>query len=222
MYTLYYYPLNASMVAHFVLSELNLEHELILVDRKAHQQKSAAYLALNPTGRIPTLIDGELVLHESAAICLYLSAQSPKSHLVPQPTDEHYPDFFKWLMYLTSSLQPELMIYFYPEKYVDGAIAQATLKQKQESRISNIFEVLDHALAGKDYLVGDTMSICDYFLLMLSIWGDEISKPPQGFTHLNRYLTRLTNRKAVIDVCKVEGFDLVLYQTLLANSAADL
>lgn len=221
MYQLYYYPLNASMLAHLVLCELELDHELILVDRRRNQQKSPAYLQLNPTGRIPTLIDGELVLHESSAICLHISAQCPASNLVPDTRSEDYPKFYQYLMYLSSSLQAELMVYFYPEKYVDGESAILALKQKQQVRISDIFSVLDQALVGKDYLLGDTLSVCDYLLLMLSIWGDEIAKPPQDFTHLNRYLSQLIKRKAVKRVCQVEGFNLDQYQELLAKAAAN-
>nr|WP_251882382.1 glutathione S-transferase N-terminal domain-containing protein [Grimontia kaedaensis] len=51
---------------------MGLRHELILVDRKSNAQKSESYLKLNPTRRIPVLVDGELVIHESAAIGLHL------------------------------------------------------------------------------------------------------------------------------------------------------
>ncbi len=57
MYQLYYYPLNASMAPHFILEALNVDFQLITVDRKSNAQKSDDYLALNPAGRIPTLID---------------------------------------------------------------------------------------------------------------------------------------------------------------------
>ena len=67
MYKLFYYPRNASWAPHLVLKELGVDHELILVDRKTNAHKSEQYMMLNPTGRIPTLIDGDLVIFESAA-----------------------------------------------------------------------------------------------------------------------------------------------------------
>ena len=105
------------MAPHFVLEQLNQEYELVLVDRKANAQKSKEYLALNPNGRIPTLIDGDTVICESAAICLYLGENNPESKLVPNIGDPDRAEFLQWIMYLTNSLQAELMVYFYPDKY---------------------------------------------------------------------------------------------------------
>lgn len=73
MYTLFFYPRNASWAPHMVLAEMGVDFELVLVDRKTNAQKSADYLLLNPTGRIPTLIDQDIVIFESAAICLHLA-----------------------------------------------------------------------------------------------------------------------------------------------------
>jgi glutathione S-transferase len=56
MYSLFYYPRNASWAIHILLRELQVEHQLVLVDRKQNAQKSLEYLKLNPTGRIPTLV----------------------------------------------------------------------------------------------------------------------------------------------------------------------
>lgn len=72
MYRLYYHPLNASMTPRFVLEALGVDHELVFVDRKTNSQRSPDYLKLNPTGRIPVLVAGDIVVFESAAICLYL------------------------------------------------------------------------------------------------------------------------------------------------------
>ncbi|WP_353621792.1 glutathione S-transferase N-terminal domain-containing protein [Grimontia kaedaensis] len=69
---LFDYPRNASWAPHMMMVEMGLRHELILVDRKSNAQKSESYLKLNPTRRIPVLVDGELVIHESAAIGLHL------------------------------------------------------------------------------------------------------------------------------------------------------
>ena len=73
MLQLHYYPSNASMAPHLLLEELGVPYELKLVDRTREAHKSAEYLRLNPNGLIPVLVDGELVLYETAAICLHLS-----------------------------------------------------------------------------------------------------------------------------------------------------
>jgi len=70
MLALYYFPGNASLLPHMMLREIGAPFEMRLVDRSQNAQKSAEYLKLNPNGRIPVLIDGDLVLFETAAIAL--------------------------------------------------------------------------------------------------------------------------------------------------------
>ena len=67
MYQLHYFPANANAAPHMVLEELGAKYELLLVDRTKDAQKSREYLKINSNGRIPTLIDNNLVLSEAAA-----------------------------------------------------------------------------------------------------------------------------------------------------------
>ena len=212
MIKLYYYPGNASMAPHFMLEELGVDYELVLVDRKSEAQKSADYLALNPAGRIPTLVDGERVLFESPAICLYLAEQNPGANLIPGQENSERALFYQWLMYLTNTVQAELMVYFYPEKHCLDASAAPTIQAAQEARVTGMFELLDRELEGKRFLLGETLTVCDYFLLMLAIWADEFSRPPLSFPELGRYLRGLAQRRAVVEVCRKEGLSLDAYR----------
>ena len=209
LYQLYYYPCNASMAAHFMLEELGVEFELMLVDRKTNAQKSKQYLALNPAGRIPTLIHGELVLFESPAICLYLAEQHPEAELIPTPGTPERAKFHQWLMYLTNTLQAELMVYFYPEKHTQDKSSVESIRDQQELRVTEMFALLDSEIGDNSFLVGNHITACDYFLLMLAIWADEFKKPPLAFKNLGRYLKDLTERKAVHKVCKTENLSLL-------------
>ena len=74
MYQLYYYPGNANLAPHMVLEEIGAPYELILLDRAKNAHKAPEYLKLNPHGRIPTLIDGGLVLYETAAMPRFKSS----------------------------------------------------------------------------------------------------------------------------------------------------
>ncbi|MBE0365525.1 glutathione S-transferase [Pseudoalteromonas ulvae UL12] len=212
MYQLYYFPLNASMAPHFMLEELKVDFELIAVDRKSNAQKSAEYLALNPAGRIPTLVDNGFAIFESPAICVHLAESHPSSNLIPKIGDKNRALFFQWLMYLTNTVQAELMIYFYPQKHTTDASNAEYIIEAQESRITEMFELLDRELENKDFLIGNSISACDYFLFMLAVWADEFKKPPLSFSNLSRYLRKLAQRDAIINVCKKENLSLTDYQ----------
>ena len=82
MLALYYYPGNASLVPHMMLREIGVQFELRLVDRGQNAQQSPEYLKLNPSGRIPVLVDGDHVLFETAAIALYLADRFPEAGLL--------------------------------------------------------------------------------------------------------------------------------------------
>lgn len=211
MYKLFYYPRNASWAPHLVLAEMDVGFELILVDRKFNQQKSPEYMALNPTGRIPTLVDQDLVIFESAAICLHLCEKHPESGLIPSVTSPLRAIFYQWLFYLNSTIQPELMMYFYPQKHT---VLEQTkeIAQAQELRVTEMFSLIDSALEGKEFLIGESITVCDYFLFMLSHWASEFSNPPLAFKNLGPYLRKLANRKAVASVCEREGTDLRIYE----------
>lgn len=84
MYQLYYFPGNANAAPHMVLEELGQTYELVLVDRTKNAQKSKDYLTINPNGRIPTLVDRDLVLFEATAIVLHLVDQHPEGGLAPK------------------------------------------------------------------------------------------------------------------------------------------
>jgi len=199
------------MAPHMVLEGMG-GYQLHLVDRKSNAHKSSEYLALNPMGRIPTLVDGELVLFESAAICLHLCDKNQQTKLIPPIGNSERALFYQWLIYLTNTLQAELMIYCYPHKYTTDTPSTVAIVEAQEVRITEMFALLDRELADKEYLVGNTVTVCDYFLFMLAIWADELKKPPLSFSNLSRYLRKLAQRPAVIEVCKQENFSQVDYE----------
>ena len=114
MYQLYYYPNNASLAPHFLLHYMELDYELLLVDKESNSQNSAEYLKLNPAGRIPTLIDDGQAIFESPAICIHLCEQYPVYRLIPKLGTKERPLFFQWLTYLNNTLQAELMFRYYP------------------------------------------------------------------------------------------------------------
>ena len=118
MLQLHYYPGTAAMTPHILLEERGVPFELVLVDRAADAHKRPDYLKLNPNGLIPVLTDGDFVLYETAAICLYLCDRYPAAGLAPDLGSAERAQFYKWLVWLTNTLQTALIIYFYPERWV--------------------------------------------------------------------------------------------------------
>lgn len=219
MYQLYYYPGNASLAVHMMLEALDADYQLVLVDRQTNSQKSAEYLALNPAGRIPTLVDTQfsaseepLVIFESAAICLHLLEQHQSSDLIPKKNSVQRSEFYQWLMYLNNSVQAELMLYFYPEKHTADINTYEAIKTMAEQRVTQMFELLDEKLASSTFLIGERLTVCDFFLFMVSNWASSFNKAPLTMQHLNRYLKMMAQQPCVKQAFSNEGRDLDRYQ----------
>jgi glutathione S-transferase len=207
MIQLYYFPGNANLAPHMLLEEMGIPHELVLVDRASNAHKSAEYMKMNPAGRIPTLVDGELVLFESAAICLHLCDTHPESGLAPAIASIERAHFYKWLVYLTNTVQPEMLLYFYPERLATDETAIAQVKQHAHDRIAGMFDLLEQAFIAQrgPYFLGEHFSAVDCYLLMLSRWTRMMALPARDRTHLGPYLRMLLERPGVARAFAAEG-----------------
>jgi glutathione S-transferase len=209
MIQLHYYPSTAAMIPHIVLEELGVPYERVLVDRSQNRHKEPAYLKLNPNGLIPVLTDGELVLYEAAAIVLHLCDTHPAAKLAPAPGTHARAHFYKWLMWCTNTLQATLIVYFYPERWVNEGNAEgaAEVKAKAQQKVGGLLDQLDALVAGNGgpWVLGQEYSALDAYVFTLCRWTRNF---PQGKardrTHLGPYLQRMSERPAVQRVFAAE------------------
>ena len=173
---LHWIPGSAAMAPHAALAEIGVPYELALVERDERGQSPPAYLALNPSGRVPTLEDDGLVLTESAAILLYLADRFPEAGLAPPPGERAV--LYRWLVFMTNTVQTALLRFFYPERYGDGAVSATAA---EELRV--LFDRIDGELAGREWLVGGSRSAADLFLFMMTRWGRHLD--PQAWARPN-------------------------------------
>lgn len=200
MLTLHYFPGNASMTPHMLLEELGVPYALERVDRQNNAHKSPAYLKLNPNGLIPVLVDGDLVLYETAAVCLHLVDTQPGGHRFAPPvgTPERA-HFYKWLAWLTNTLQAAHVLYWYPERWADDEAGAARIRAKAEVKIGAMLDQLDAELArhGRPWLLGDAYSAVDPYAMMLCRWTRGFTRPARSLPNLGPYLQRVLERPAV-------------------------
>jgi glutathione S-transferase len=207
---LHYYPSTASMIPHILLEEIGAPFDRVLVDRVQNAHKTPAYLALNPNGLIPLYTDGELVLYETAAICLHLCDIHPQAGMAPALGSPQRAHFYKWVMWLTNTLQSTLIVYFYPERWVDAGHldAAAEVKRHAQARVGQLLNQVDAELArhGGPWLLGDRYTALDPYLFTLCRWTRGFSSAPaRERPHLGPYLQRLLERPAVQRVLAAEG-----------------
>jgi glutathione S-transferase len=209
MIQLHYSPGNASMTPHIVLQELGMPFELKLVDRANNAHKSPEYLKLNPNGLIPVLVDDDLVLYETAAILLHLVDTYPAAGLAPAVGTAERAQFYKWLVWLSASLQSQMPIYFYTDRYVapGNAAGAAEVKALTEARIAVLIDQIDAHLAshGGPWMLSEHYSVLDPYTLMLCRWTRGAKRPARTLPHIGPFLQRVLARPAVQRVFATEG-----------------
>ncbi len=216
MITLHYHPGNASLAPHMLLREIGVPFQLNLVDRAAGAHKSAAYLKLNPNGLIPVLQDGDLVLYETAAICLHLADTHPQAGLAPAVGTAERAHYYKWMVWMTNTLQAMLIHYFYGERLVDDgdAAAEAQVKAHAQARVVHDLGQLDAHLGGHGgpWMMGERFSALDPYAWMLCRWTRGFpSRPARSFPHLGPFLARMLERPAIRQTLEAEGLAAPLF-----------
>ena len=134
-------------------------------------------------------------------ICLHLCDSHPDAALAPPLDSAERAHFYKWLMWLTNTLQAALMIYFYPERWMNASnpAGAIELKTHAEAKVRVLLDLLDRELArhGGPYLLGESYTAVDAYTLMLCRWTRNFGKPARVRPQLGPYLQRLLARPAV-------------------------
>lgn len=216
MLQLHYYPSNASFAPHILLREIGVPFELVIVDRQNGAHKSADYLKLNPNGLIPVLQDGDLVLYETAAICLHLVDTHPQAGLAPAVGTVERAHFYKWLVWLSATMQSALITYFYPDRCVDAGNSSGAEQVMVHARtkIGDMLAQIDAQLAshGGPWLLGERYSALDPYAFMLCRWTRGFStRPARDYAHIGPYMARVLARPAVAKAVEVEQLPQPIY-----------
>jgi glutathione S-transferase len=129
----------------FAIGELGIDVATHPVDLSRGEQRAPAYLAINPMGKVPALVDGDLVLWESNAIALYLAEQRPERGLVPAPAGARA-ELYKWLFFLAYEVSQPAYRFFSSKDPAERDAAAEPLR--------TVFPILERQLADRDHLLG--------------------------------------------------------------------
>ena len=186
MYTLYYSPGTASMVVHLALLEIGAPYRLIKVDFEREEQRTPAYLALNPQGVVPTLIVDGRARVESAALLLLLAERHPQAGLAPPTGDPHRDEWYQWVVFLSNSLAATYRNWFYPRD-LGSAEHPPLVRAALQGRIEAVWDRVDaHLARSGPYLLGADFSGADLLLTMLMRWSRNMPRTALDWPQLRR------------------------------------
>ncbi len=205
MYALYYSPGAASMAVHWLLIELDVAHDLHRLDLSAGEHKRPEYLALNPSGVVPTLVIDGAPMYEAAAMLLLLADTHPQAGLAPAPHDPQRGAYYQWMLHLANAVQPLFRLWWYPGE-VAGEGNTDAVQTHVAPRIEAAWDRLDAHLAGNGpYLLGDTVSAADFYLAMLMRWSRNMPRPAHTWPQLGELAGRMKARPSFKTLYDREG-----------------
>ena len=195
MLKLYGFPQTRSDRVAWILQELDLEYEFIKVDLMKGEHRSPEFLAVNPNGKVPALVDGDVVLYESAAICIYLAEKHPEKGLLPTDLVERA-ELLQWLFFCFTELEAPLWTrqkhtFVFPEKWRVPEIFPSCEWEFQR-RLKTVETVLAD---GREYLVGSKFTVADLILTGIIGWAKSLKLvPAEDYPHTLAYGKRNQKR----------------------------
>lgn len=196
MYKLFFSPGSAAMAPHAVLEEIGAPYELVELDVAAKEHEGAAYRKLNPNGRIPTLVDGDFVIFETAAICQYLCDKHPDARLVPPINTPERARFYQWLTFMTNTVQVGFINWFHPDWIFPDLERQAALKARAEEKLGENFRMLHDGIGNGAFMTGSQFTAADIYLTMLTRWSRFLAEPAWQWPNIKRVVAATYRRPA--------------------------
>jgi glutathione S-transferase len=153
MLKLYWSPRSRSFTTLWLLEEAGQPYEKVLTDISTGAQKQPGYLKINPMGKVPALVDGDVAIAESAAICAYVAERFPQAKLAPPLGDSRRGKYLQWLFFAPSCIEPALIQIFTKLEVPQSTAAWGSATQ--------VFDVLEQALDKGPWILGDDFSAAD-------------------------------------------------------------
>jgi glutathione S-transferase len=194
MIKVYGVPASRTFRTLWMLEELGLPYENIPTHFATGDTRKPEFLAINPNGHIPALVDGDVTMWESMAINLYLAKKYDKGLLPKTLADECHA--IKWSFWAMTEVEPHLLTVlmnrmFLPPDQRDPKAAEAAIE-----KLNKPFAVLDAEMAERKYLVGDGYSVADVNVASVLSWVSLLNISVEKFPNLKRWLDVCTSRPA--------------------------
>ncbi len=193
---LYYAAPSRAVRPRWVLEEIGAPYDLVRLDLATGEQKRSEYLAVNPNGAVPALVDGDTTLFESAAICEYLADKYPERRLAPTVGTAARGLYYQWIHFTMSSLDPTVIALFHHTSFLPEAERVAAIAEDSRRRATAALAVLEPALEGRAHILGEDFSVADVVLGSTLVWARGLGLIGSERRATAGYLARLMARSA--------------------------
>lgn len=204
---LFYMPGACSLAPHIVLEGIGKPFELGRVERG--KTREPEFLAVNPAGKVPALIEEDgPILTEAEALLLYLAEKFPDEHLGANPTPEARYEMHKWMSYLTGDVHPAFYPYFLPQRYIATEPQYHAIREAAYKQIDACFQLLDRHMSDRNYMVEERRTVLDPYLFVFCRWAKSLPKPFTDYPSLHRFMMQMADDEGVQRAMQAQSITL--------------
>lgn len=193
---LYFAPNTRAVRIAWLLEELGLDYDLERMTLGDKAMRAPDYLAVNPMGRVPTLVDGDVTISESGAIVEYLLARHGKGRLVPVVETQDFAAYLQWLHFAEGMIMPQINVIMVETVFLPPERRNEVNVKRAMKLLNQMLGAVDQHMAGREYLAGDFSGadiMCGHAVIVSERLGADLSD--KG--NLPPYIARLSERPAL-------------------------
>lgn len=192
---LYHVIPSRSSQVHWMLEEIGQPYRLVVLDRKKGENRTPEYLALNPAGKVPTLVHNGVAISETSAICCYLADLFPEAGLNIPIGHKLRGVYLKWLFYGPSCLEPAIIDRKFPRAPIVGTDPAAIRGALGWGDFETVMSILTRAVSTTPFLLGEQFTAADLIIGGGIRWGMFVKALPET-REFKAYVERVTSRPA--------------------------
>ena len=198
-----YAPHTCALATHIVLEEAGATYTARRISFADNEQQSPAYLAINPKGRVPTLVTDRGILTETPAMLVYVAQCYPDANLAPMTDPFRFAQMQSFNSYLCSTLHVAHAHRMRGHRWADDAASFADMQRKVPKSVGACYELIEREMLAGPWVMGESYTICDPYLFTLAQWmeadGADPARFPKVSAHRQRVAERAAVRKAIAD-----------------------
>jgi glutathione S-transferase len=203
MFKLYFAPGTCALASHIALAEAGAPYTTVKLDFKANQQNSPEYLAINPKGRVPSLVTDRGVLTETPAMLAYIAQSFPQAKLAPLDDPFEFAKVQAFNSYLCSSVHVAHAHKGRGYRWATEEASFADMKRMIPKSVGASFALIERDMLKGPWVMGETYTICDPYLFAVAGWleGDsvDLSALPKVMDHYKRMSERPAVQKVLAE-----------------------
>jgi glutathione S-transferase len=193
----YFAPNSCALASHIALEDAGASYEAVRVNFGANEQREAAYLAINPKGRVPSLVTARGVLTETPAMLFYIAQTHPAAGLAPLDDAWALAQVQAFNSYLCSTVHVAHAHRMRGYRWADDPAAILAMQKKVPQSVGECFDLIEREMFAGPFVFGDTYTISDPYLFTIAQWWEVDGVDPARFPKLAAHRERMRERAAV-------------------------